>query len=89
MPIFPIFSRSEAGVDPKSKFQELAQERDGYTPVYKVLEESGPDHDKIFVVGVYVGSKLCGKGQGSSKQSAQQVAAEGALVTYGYKPTSV
>ncbi len=76
-------------VDPKSKFQELAQERDGYTPVYKVLEESGPDHDKVFVVGVYVGSKLCGKGHGSSKQSAQQVAAEQALVTYGYKPTSV
>ena len=76
-------------VDPKSKFQEMAQERDGFTPNYRVLEESGPDHDKIFVVGVYVGDKLCGKGQGSSKQAAQQVAAEQALKTYGYKPVSV
>jgi ribonuclease-3 len=69
-------------IDPKSKFQELAQEREGYTPSYKVLEETGPDHDKIFVVGVYVGSRLCGKGKGSSKQAAQQMAAEDALKTY-------
>ncbi len=66
-------------IDPKSKFQELSQERQGQTPVYKVLEESGPDHDKVFVVGVYVGDKLMGKGQGSSKQAAQQVAAANAL----------
>lgn len=69
-------------VDPKSKFQELAQERDGMTPQYKVLDESGPDHDKLFVVGVYVGEKLCGQGQGSSKQAAQQMAAEKALAAY-------
>lgn len=69
-------------VDPKSKFQEIAQDREGMTPVYKVLEESGPDHDKVFVLGVYVGSRLCGKGQGSSKQAAQQVAAANALKDY-------
>lgn len=69
-------------IDPKSKFQELAQEKDGQTPQYKVLEESGPDHDKQFVVGVFIGSKLLGQGKGTSKQSAQQMAAEAALETY-------
>jgi ribonuclease-3 len=69
-------------VDPKSKFQELVQEREGHTPHYRVLEEMGPDHDKVFVVGVYVGDKLCGKGQGSSKQAAQQAAAAVGLKAY-------
>ncbi len=69
-------------MDPKSKFQELSQEREGFTPHYKVMEEMGPDHDKVFVVGVYVGDRLCGKGQGSSKQSAQQAAAAAALKKY-------
>jgi ribonuclease-3 len=69
-------------VDPKSKFQELAQERDGFTPHYRVMSEMGPDHDKVFVVGAYVGDKLCGQGQGSSKQAAQQAAAATALKTY-------
>lgn len=69
-------------VDPKSRFQELAQERDGHTPIYRVLSESGPDHDKRFVVGVYVASKLLGQGEGPSKQAAQQVAAEAALGAY-------
>lgn len=69
-------------VDPKSKFQELAQDREGVTPVYKVIEESGPDHDKVFVLGVFVGERLCGKGSGSSKQAAQQMAAANALKTY-------
>src|SRR6476469_6129463 len=44
--------------DPKSRLQEVAQSVDGHTPVYKVLAEEGPDHDKIFTLGVYVGSKL-------------------------------
>ncbi len=74
--------RDGTWVDPKSKFQEMAQEREGHTPAYRVLDETGPDHDKIFIVGVYVGSKLCGKGQGSSKQAAQQQAAAHALKTY-------
>ena len=66
-------------IDPKSKFQELAQDHYGVTPIYRVISEEGPDHDKIFTVGVYVGDKLCGKGHGSSKQAAQQVAAAVAL----------
>jgi ribonuclease-3 len=66
-------------MDPKSKFQETAQEQFGLTPNYRVVDETGPDHDKIITVGVYVGDKLFGKGSGSSKQSAQQVAAAAAL----------
>ena len=68
--------------DPKSRLQEVAQSIDGMTPIYKVLGEEGPDHDKIFQLGVYVGAKLLGKGSGSSKQNAQQKAAEAALKTY-------
>lgn len=67
-------------MDPKSKFQELAQNQFGLTPNYKVMDENGPDHDKTFTVGVYVGDRLFGQGNGSSKQAAQQVAAAAALV---------
>jgi ribonuclease-3 len=69
-------------MDPKSKFQELSQDREGVTPTYRVMDETGPDHDKIFTVGAYVGDKLYGKGNGSSKQAAQQVAAEQALKAF-------
>ena len=68
-------------MDPKSHFQELAQEQFGVTPAYRVIDESGPDHDKVFTVGVYVNDKLHGRGSGSSKQAAQQVAAATALKT--------
>ncbi len=68
--------------DPKSHLQEVSQRIDGYTPVYKVLGEEGPDHDKVFTLGVYVGDKLMGKGIGSSKQNAQQEAAKAALAAY-------
>jgi ribonuclease-3 len=64
-----------AYIDAKSHFQELAQETHGTTPNYKVLSETGPDHDKIFLMGVYLGTKKFGEGHGSSKQSAQQAAA--------------
>ena len=63
-------------LDPKSKFQEKAQETYKATPHYKVLSESGPDHDKIFEVGLYLGDKIISKGKGSSKQEAQVDAAE-------------
>jgi ribonuclease-3 len=66
-------------MDPKSKFQELAQERFGLTPGYRVVGETGPDHDKIFTIGVYVGDTLYGQGSGSSKQAGQQEAAAAAL----------
>ncbi len=69
-------------LDPKSRLQELAQSETGFTPAYKVMDETGPDHDKIFTVGVYVDAKLYGKGSGPSKQSAQQSAAEKALAKF-------
>ena len=65
--------------DPKSLFQEEAQEREGITPAYHVLGESGPDHDKTFVVGVYLGEELIAEGRGPSKQIAQEEAARMAL----------
>lgn len=63
-------------IDPKSRFQEKAQEEIGTTPHYKVLSEYGPDHEKIFEVGLYVGEELVAKGKGSSKQEAQIEAAK-------------
>ena len=65
--------------DAKSLFQEASQERVGITPNYEVIEESGPDHDKIFKVGVYLGKELVASGSGSSKSEAEQNAAIGAL----------
>ena len=62
-------------LDPKSKFQELSQDKEKITPHYRVLGESGPDHDKIFEVGLYLGEDLVSKGTGSSKQEAQVDAA--------------
>jgi len=66
-------------LDPKSKFQEKAQEIYNITPIYKVLEESGPDHDKFFKVGVYLNEELIAEGEGTSKQEAQVNAAEKAI----------
>ncbi len=66
-------------LDPKSKFQEKAQEIFGNTPHYKVLSESGPDHAKEFVVGLYLENELISQGKGSSKQEAQVAAAEQGL----------
>jgi ribonuclease-3 len=68
--------------DAKSHLQEVSQRIDNMTPQYRVLSEVGPDHDKIFTLGVYVGNKLMGKGQGPSKQVAQQQAAQTALAEY-------
>jgi len=65
--------------DPKSLFQEQAQDRVGITPSYEVLEEWGPDHAKQFRVGVYLEDELVADGSGASKQEAQQKAAEDAL----------
>ncbi len=65
-------------LDPKSYFQEKAQETRAITPHYEILKEEGPDHDKIFTVGLYLGEELVCEGQGSSKQEAQvQAAAAG------------
>ncbi len=66
-------------LDPKSKFQELTQEKLGVTPHYQVLAEWGPDHNKNFEVGVFVGDRQIAKGVGSSKQEAEIAAAENGL----------
>jgi ribonuclease-3 len=66
-------------LDPKSKFQELTQEKLGVTPHYKVLAEWGPDHNKNFEVGVFVNERQIAKGVGSSKQEAEIAAAENGL----------
>ena len=66
-------------IDPKSHFQERSQEITSFTPSYKVLHEVGPDHNKEFEVGVYLGDELIAKGKGSSKQEAQEDAARTAL----------
>ena len=68
--------------DPKSHLQEVSQRIDGATPVYKVITEEGPDHDKVFTLGAYVNEKLMGRGVGPSKQFAQQQAARAALEKY-------
>lgn len=66
-------------LDPKSKLQEIIQEKRGVTPTYGVISETGPDHDKLFVVGAFVGKQEVGRGQGPSKQEAEISAAENAL----------
>lgn len=70
--------------DPKSLFQEEAQEHVGITPSYEVLREWGPDHDKHFVVGVYLGTDLVAEGEGASKQTAQEEAARMGLHAKGW-----
>lgn len=69
-------------IDSKSQFQELAQEKEGLTPHYEVISTEGPDHNKKFTVGVFVGDKQWGIGIGPSKQAAQQKAATKALEEY-------
>ncbi len=68
--------------DAKSHLQEVSQRVDNQTPQYRVIEEVGPDHDKVFTLGVFVGNRLMGKGAGPSKQVAQQQAAQAALDEY-------
>jgi len=71
-------------LDPKSRFQESSQEKQGITPSYRVLSEDGPDHNKKFVLGVYLDNELVAKGEGTSKQEAQMDAAEKALAVKGW-----
>jgi len=70
--------------DPKSKFQETSQDKVSITPHYKVLDESGPDHAKKFVIGVFLNDEMVAKGKGSSKQEAQVDAAAKALKKKGW-----
>ena len=70
--------------DPKSLFQEYAQEYAGITPTYEVVEEWGPDHARNFKIGVFLDKEMIGIGEGPSKQEAQQTAASDALSKKGW-----
>ncbi|HRV76046.1 MAG: ribonuclease III [Candidatus Nomurabacteria bacterium] len=74
---------TESWRDPKSILQELAQSKFGVPPVYRVLDEYGPDHDKSFTLGAFIKGKIYGQGTGHSKQTAQQAAASKALEELG------
>ena len=78
----PQILEEESWRDPKSYLQELSQARDGFTPIYKVIKEDGPDHEKTFTLGVFVGDKKMGEGEGPSKQIAQQEVAREAIRKY-------
>ena len=71
-------------IDAKSRFQEEAQEKVGATPQYKLLKETGPDHNKVFTVGVFLREEMIVTGEGKSKQEAEQSAAEKALIEKGW-----
>lgn len=71
--------------DPKSKFQEEAQEKVGVTPVYKVIKEWGPDHDRHFTIGIYLENEKIAEGEGMSKQAAQRNAAKKGLKAKGWE----
>ena len=75
---------TRAWQDAKSHFQEVAQEKKNVTPNYKTLKEVGPDHDKRFTVGVFLADDEIAQGIGQSKQEAEQVAAQNALVKTGW-----
>jgi len=80
----PEILKTKTYIDPKSHFQEKAQELYNVTPNYKVLEESGPDHNKFFKVGLYVNKKKIAEGSGSSKQEGQINAAANGLEEMGW-----
>ena len=75
----PFILKNRLYIDPKSRFQETAQELLGITPSYKVLKEEGPDHNKEFTIGVFLEKELIAVGSGSSKQEAQITAAQAGL----------
>ena len=68
-------SQKQIFKDPKSQLQEIAQSKKGITPHYQIISEAGPDHQKIFEVGLYIGEDLIAKGKGNSKQKAEEDAA--------------
>jgi ribonuclease III len=71
--------------DAKSRFQELAQERASITPTYETISQDGPDHDRLFTVGVFLRHEKVGEGKGRSKQEAEQQAAQAALINKGWE----
>ncbi|MCY3804400.1 MAG: ribonuclease III [Candidatus Saccharibacteria bacterium] len=87
--LLPAILEEGTWIDAKTRFQEHIQMTQNQTPIYRILNEDGPDHNKTFLVGVYVEDKLCGKGQGYSKQAAAQKAAQVALDKLNIKPVSL
>ncbi len=81
----PEILKNKQHIDPKSKLQEILQEKYNKTPTYRVIATSGPDHNKNYKMGVYIEKKLLATGEGSSKQIAQQSAAQKALEEYTNK----
>ena len=88
LPTFADILQTGSWQDAKSRLQELSQEHEGMTPIYRVLSEEGPDHEKTFTVGVFIGADLRGQGTGPSKQAGQQQAADQALAWYRSPPSS-
>ncbi len=84
-PLIESIISAKSFIDAKSLFQEKAQEFDGVTPSYKTIKEAGPDHEKRFTVGVYLGKELVSTGEGESKQDAEQGAARAALTKRGWE----
>lgn len=78
-PLITVIEKQENIYDYKSKLQETTQQQSKISPTYKVAGESGPDHNKTFSIGVFLGDKLMATGQGRSKQEAEQEAARLAL----------
>jgi len=73
-----------AHVDAKSRFQEICQERELFTPHYELISEEGPDHNKSFTMGAYIENTLIAEGKGKSKQRAEEDAAKNALKVKGW-----
>jgi ribonuclease-3 len=71
--------------DAKSRFQELSQEQASITPTYETLSQDGPDHDRVFTVGVFLRHEKVAEGQGRSKQEAEQEAAKAAVANKGWE----
>ena len=72
-------------IDAKSKFQEICQEKEEITPHYEIISEEGPDHNKNFTMGAYIEDQLIAKGEGTSKQKAEDDAARNALKAKGWE----
>jgi ribonuclease-3 len=85
IPKLPEIIKQKSWKDAKSTVQEEAQDRVGVTPSYKVVAETGPDHDKYFTIGIFFGDKKIAEGKGKSKQEAEQEAAKAALAAKGWK----
>ncbi len=81
---FDDILRTGSHIDAKSNFQEKSQEKTGFTPLYKTMKETGPDHDKKFVVGVFLDEIMIAEGEGKSKQEAEQQAATKAIKEKGW-----